>query len=110
VSNAWQVSRRSTRLLRLQVRGAPAGATAEVGCLVHRCRLRAQSATADARGFASLTGLFRRRTLRRGTVLEVRITAPDLIGKVVRYRVRRGHIPKGRVLCLPPQASGPQRC
>jgi hypothetical protein len=110
VSNAWQVSRHATRLLRLQVRGAPAGASAQVGCLVHRCRLRGATATTDARGFASLTGLLRRRTLRRGTVLEVRITAPALIGKVVRYPVRRGHIPKGQVLCLPPGASEPQRC
>jgi hypothetical protein len=43
-------------------------------------------------------------------VLEVRVTAPGLIGKVVRYRVRRGHIPKGQILCVAPQASEPQRC
>jgi hypothetical protein len=110
VSNSWAVGRRSTRLLRLQVRGAPTGASVRVACLVRRCRLRRDTAIADQRGIATLTRLCRRRTLRIGTVVEVRITAPNSIGKVVRYRIRRGRIPRGRILCLPPAASSPQRC
>jgi hypothetical protein len=95
VSNTWKVSRRSTRLLRLQVRNAPADATVRVFCRVHRCRLRHTSATPNARGNATLTGLFRRRRLRIGTVLEVRVIAPNAIGKVVRHRIRRGRLLPG---------------
>jgi hypothetical protein len=110
VSNSWAVSRRSTRLVRLQVRGAPTGAAVGLACLVHRCRLRRTTATANAHGTATLTGMFRRRRLRIGTVVEVRITAPNAIGKVVHYRIRRGRIPQGRIFCLPPGVASPQRC
>jgi len=110
VSNLWLVSRRSTRLVRLKVRGAPAGSTIRVFCRVHRCRLRHTFARPNAHGNATLTGLFRRRRVRIGTVVEVRILAPNSIGKVVRYRVKRGRLPRGQVLCLPPGARRPSRC
>jgi hypothetical protein len=46
-----------------------------------------------------------------GTTLEVRIVAPNAIGKVVRYKIRPGRrIPNGRRLCLPLGAKQPERC
>jgi hypothetical protein len=51
-----------------------------------------------------------RRRFRAGQTLEVRITAPEHIGKVVRYRLRRGRIPDGRPLCLRPGARRPHTC
>ena len=48
--------------------------------------------------------------MRPRTTIEVRITAPNMIGKVVRYRIRRGKEPLVRRLCLPPGASKPGRC
>jgi len=110
VANAWAVGRHRTRLLRLSVRGAPAGASIGVACRVHSCRLRRSVVSPDAGGKASLAALFRRRALRPRTVVEVRITAPQLIGKVVRYTIRARRLPRGRILCLPPGAPHAQRC
>jgi hypothetical protein len=110
VGHSWAVYRRATRLVRLRVRGAPTGATIRVSCLVRRCRLRRTTATANERGNASLTRMFKRRWLRPKTVVQVRITAPNSIGKVVRLRIRHRRLPRPRTLCLPPQARRPQRC
>jgi hypothetical protein len=51
-----------------------------------------------------------RRRFRAGQTLEVRVTAPDKIGKVVRYKLVRGRSPIGGTLCLPPGTSSPRRC
>jgi hypothetical protein len=45
-----------------------------------------------------------------GAVLELRVTRADMIGKVVRFRVRRGRVPAWQILCLPPGARAPSRC
>jgi hypothetical protein len=109
VVNTWRANRRGARVTRLVVRDAPATATVTVRCLGKRCRQRRATVPVSAKGTAKLTRLVRRR-LRPGTVLEVRITAPNMIGKVVRYRVRRGAVPQGRRLCLPPGAVKPGKC
>jgi Putative metal-binding motif len=111
VTNEWTVRGRVTRLRTLRVRDAPPGATVRVRCRVRRCAMRKRRSVAvGSSGRASLTRLFRRRRLRVGTVVEVRITAPNMVGKVVRYRTRRGALPRDRVLCLPPGARKPSRC
>jgi hypothetical protein len=33
-----------------------------------------------------------------------------MIGKVLRFHIRRGHTPSWKVLCLPPGATSPARC
>jgi Putative metal-binding motif len=110
VANAWLVNGRVTRVERLRVRDAPPGAAVRVRCLARRCKLRRHTVTAGANGAASLARLFKRRRLRLGTVVEVRITAPNAVGKVVRYKTRRRKIPGVRVLCLAPGATRPGRC
>jgi Putative metal-binding motif len=109
VVHSWHVNARGARATRLVVRNAPATARVTVRCLGKRCRLRPSTVEVSAKGTARLTRLVRRR-LRPRTVLEVRITAPSMIGKVVRYPVRRRAIPRGRTLCLPPGASKPRKC
>jgi Putative metal-binding motif len=110
VVNNWRVNARGAKVTRLVVRDAPATATVTVRCLGKRCRMRPASVSVTAKGTARLTRLVRRR-LRPGSVLEVRITAPNMIGKVVRYPVRRGRaIPQSRRLCLPPGATKPGKC
>ena len=37
------------------------------------------------------------------------MTAPRRIGKVVRFKLERNRIPRGRTLCLPAGGSRPQR-
>jgi hypothetical protein len=40
----------------------------------------------------------------------VRVTATERIGKVVRYRLRKGRTPDRRVLCLRPGTRSPRAC
>jgi hypothetical protein len=42
--------------------------------------------------------------------IEIRVLAPDHIGKVVRYTMRPGKLPATQKLCLPPGAPAPRRC
>jgi hypothetical protein len=110
VVNGWSVSGRITRITRLRVRDAPPGATIAVKCLKRRCRFRRHTTTAGQNGRASLVKLFKRRRVRLGTVIQVQITAPNAIGRVVRYKTRRRKLPSVRRLCLPPGANRATRC
>lgn len=110
VSSSWSVTRRGARAKRLTVREAPPGAQVTVLCRGSRsCPFRSRPVAVDAEGTAVLRRLFPHR-LRPGTGLEVRVTAANLIGRVVRYRIERGEVPVGRTLCLPPGATEPARC
>jgi hypothetical protein len=110
VSRVFQASNKSTRVLRLRIRDAPAGAKVTVRCLGKRCRnKRRKTTTVRANGTANLRRLVPRR-LRPRTTLEVRIVAPNAIGKVVRYPIRRRRVMEARNFCLPPGAKNPIRC
>ena len=118
VRSAWQAFRRFTRNVRLVVTDLPAGATVVVRCGRARrpkgsgCgKLRRSSAVIqEARRRFSLTRLLKNRRLRRDTVIELRVSAPQMIGKVLRYRIRPGRAPKVARLCLPPGGPRPTRC
>ena len=118
VRSAWQAFGRFTRNVRLVVTDLPAGATVELRCGRKRkpkrsgCgRLkRSSSVIPKARQRLALTGLLRKRRLHRGTVIQVRITAPQAIGKVLRYRIRASRAPKVGRLCLQPGATRPSSC
>jgi hypothetical protein len=57
------------------------------------------------------TTLRRYRTrFRAGQTLEVRVTAPDRIGKVVRFRLVRNRSAIITTLCLTPGERSPRRC
>jgi Putative metal-binding motif len=109
VSSKWRVTGKGARVKRLQITEAPGGAVVRVGCVNKRCRFKARSVNVTRAGRANLKRFFKGR-LRFRTVIEVRITAPNMIGKVVRYRIRRGALPKSRRLCLPPGVSKPRKC
>jgi Putative metal-binding motif len=112
VSTAWRVRGSRVIVARLLVRGARPGFTVEVRCRGRRCPLRRRDAGAPRGGRVNLLRSIRRvrRRFRAGQTLEVRITSPDRIGKVVRYRLRRNRPPIGRTLCLRPGARAPHRC
>ena len=110
VKNGWRVTRTRARVLRLRVVDAPAGATVTVRCLGKRCRFKRRKATVPARGSVNLRRRMRLRVVPVGTTLEVRIVAPNSIGKVVRFKIKPRAIPNGRPLCLPPGAKKPGRC
>ena len=61
-------------------------------------------------GKANVHRVLRGRRIRVGATLEVRVTRPDMIGKIVRFKVRPSKIPSKRTRCLPPGARAPVRC
>jgi Putative metal-binding motif len=111
VSTSWTVRGRRVRIDRLLVSGVAAGETVELRCRGRRCPVKRREAGTPRRGKVNvLSALRRKRRFRAGQTLEVRITSPDRVGKVVRYRLMRGRTPIGKRLCLPPGARSPRGC
>lgn len=101
-----------TRVDRLTVLAIPNGGAVEVRCrgagcpfAANRLRLR------PGQRKLPLANLFRGRQLRAGATIDVRITKPDSIGKVVRFVMRANAGPRIATLCLPPDSKTPgKRC
>jgi hypothetical protein len=110
----WTGTTTGARLNRLRVTDVPPGASLEVRCKGGRgkgCPFKRRGVALKPDGSASMTKLFKR-AFRRGAVLEVWLTAPNSIGKVVRFEVHSGRnrTPRGRTLCLQPGAAKPGKC
>jgi hypothetical protein len=109
VAVSWSVTRRSLpKLGYMRVRDALGGARVTVRCSGRHCPFKSRVRTANRHGNVSLTKLFRTR-LRSGVRLDVAITSPNTIGKVTRYRIRRGKLPRGQSLCVPVGQTRPQK-
>jgi Fe-S cluster biogenesis protein NfuA len=104
VATRWHVHRRYTRVTRLVVTEAPAGASIEVRCSGEGCPFERK------RTGRKLTGLFAKAKLRPGATITVGVELPGLIGKVFEYRIRTSKLPRARVLCFPPAATKPSPC
>jgi hypothetical protein len=109
LEHSWAVRGRRARVREMRVREAPANARVVVRCKGRRCPFRVKRTRVKANGTAQLRKFFRRR-LRAGMMIEVRILAPNTIGKVVRLPIKRGRVPNGKTLCLAPGAKKPARC
>jgi hypothetical protein len=110
VDHTWTAFRRWTRNETLSVSDIPAGAAVELRCHGKGCPGSHRTIPVSAAGKANVHRVLRGRRLRVGAVLELRITRPDMIGKVMRFRVRRSRIPATRKLCLAPGAPTPAPC
>ena len=109
IVNTWVAGKRVTRVMRLDVLSVPSGGRVEVRCNGRGCAFRTR--TVKPRGArARLGSLFGGRGLRVGTVVEIRVLAPDQIGKVLRYTMRSSKLPRSATLCLSPAARTPSRC
>jgi Glycine rich protein len=104
---AGRVTTLGARIGLLSVR-APFNATIRVRCRGRGCPRRQAK---RARGINRAVR-FRRfeRSLRIGTVLEVRVSRARVIGKFTRFRIRRGRSPSRRDMCLRPGASRGSPC
>ena len=113
VSSRWGFDRleRFIFLLRLRVKAPPKGAVAELRCRGRRCPFARKRTSRVRRNRIDVLRVLskRQRRFRPRQTLQLRITAPGHIGKVVKFRLRRGRIPSGRTFCLPPGAQRPRK-
>lgn len=109
VVTKWNQSRAGgVNLKRFEVKDAPPRAQITVRCHGKHC-FKTKRATASTRGAAKLLGKVPCHQ-RRGTTVDVIVSAPNMIAKVRRYEIRRRDMTDGRTLCLPPGARSPRRC
>ena len=86
-----------------------AGDVIDLRCKGKGCPF-ARKVLTGRKGTVNLVGLLRKRMLRAGATLEVRVLRTNWIAKVQRLTVsRRGTVSSAR-LCLPPGAKAPGRC
>ncbi len=110
VSTSWSVLGSRTTIVKLLVRGVPKGARVRARCLGPRCSFKRKTAKRRRNATANVRkALGRKRVLRAGQTLEVRITKRGVIGKAVRYKMRTGKLPRSTTLCIPAGKSKPQR-
>lgn len=101
------ITRRGVSLRRLAVR-APRGSRVVLTCRGRGCPYR----SARTRLRTSLLTVKRllRRSLAPGTVIELRVTGRDRVGKYTRFRILRNRKPARIDRCLIPGTSRPSRC
>jgi hypothetical protein len=111
VPNAWITQGTSTRNLRLGVRDVRKGMRIELRCRGGGCPFAKKVRRVKQRKrLLNLHPLLVGAVMRPGAVLELRIKRREAIGKVVRYSVRNGAVPKSRALCLPPGKKKAREC
>jgi predicted NUDIX family NTP pyrophosphohydrolase len=110
IGHVWAYNARGTTLVRLIVKDLPAAARIALRCRGAGCPFR-RTVVKPRRGRrAVLTGRFRGARLAPGTVVEIRITAPDAIGKVSRFTIRSNDVPTLADRCLAPGRKRPVKC
>ena len=100
------------------MKAPPRGARVELRCKGERCPFERRRSAKMRKGAITLfkqlpprkVTAARARRFRPGQRLQLRITAPAHIGKVVVYKLRRGRAPDGKLRCLPPGAAATGRC
>jgi hypothetical protein len=110
VGFSWTKRGSSIKVKSLRVSDAPPGATVAVTCSGKRkgCP-KPGTFTTSAKGSVSMTKLFRKR-LKADASVTVEVTAPNTVGRVKRYTVRRKGDPRIQTLCRAPGAAKPTRC
>jgi hypothetical protein len=104
-------TRSGIRLSLLVVQASP-GAHVTVSCHGRACPVRSQSRVATAAGKSRVASVdFRRfeRTLRAGTILQIRVVKPGQIGKYTSLEIRHRGVQRVDA-CLPPGQTKPTRC
>jgi hypothetical protein len=111
IATGWLAFTAYTQVTRLTFSAIPRGGKVRVRCIGKKkgCPFKSRKLKVKKRK-AAATKLFKRARLEPGAILEARITAPDTVGKVVRYRMRSHALPKSRNLCLPPGKKKPGKC
>ena len=97
---------------RLLITSGSVGMRVEFRCTGPRCPLKRRSFNQPRGGRLNVLAKLRRyrNRFRTGQTIELRVTAPDRIGKVVRFRLVRNRSAVITTLCLEPGARSPRRC
>ena len=107
VGNFWVVFSTFTQPTRLEVFDVtPSGASVGLKCAGGGCPVRSRTFK-PKRGKVNLLRTFGKPRLRTGARIEIRITAPDALGKFVSYTMRSGKTPKVVRKCVEPVAPRP---
>lgn len=99
-----------TRFTKLNVAGAPAGATIAVSCSSKKkgCPFTSRTLPVASAKTVSLGKLLKKAKLRTKAVLTVRVTRPGYVGNVFTFTMRNRKAPTRTTLCLLPGAAKPQ--
>jgi hypothetical protein len=116
---------RFTKVGRLKVTTVPAGATVQVRCIGGKkkgCRFKTKkrtftkaAAAFSVKGYFNFTKKVRKKKrkivskLKKGTKIEITVTAPAMFGKVITFKTRSGKTPTFTVMCLPLGSTKPQK-
>jgi hypothetical protein len=99
-----------TTIEKLVVNGATSTTTARVLCSGPGCSFKNKTGGKAKGGKINLLKLFgKRKTVRAGATLEVRITRANFIGKAVRYQIRRAKSVQRSELCIQPGTTKPRK-
>jgi hypothetical protein len=104
VTYNWSVKRTRFTLRQLVVRRLPVGSTVTLTCTGKRCKFktrtikRSRKSTMNVLNAKTLKG---RKTFRAGQTVDIRIAAPGMNGKVLRFKLKSGKVPKHRTYCQP---------
>jgi Ca2+-binding RTX toxin-like protein len=110
ITDRWTVTDTRARVDRLSIRGVPRGGKVFVACKGGGCPFKRHAVKVKA-GKAQAAGLFKGHRLHKGATVQVGVTAPGMVGKVLSYTFK-GHrkVPISRQLCLPPGARSARSC
>jgi hypothetical protein len=108
VDTFFNPTRAGTTVRRLVVKSVPTGGMVRVVCKGRGCAFK--SKTLKKRGKVSLTSLFRHRKLRPRTGVEISVTAPNFIGKLFTFKMRKTSTPTSKLRCLPPGSTKALPC
>jgi Ca2+-binding RTX toxin-like protein len=108
VTYQWAFNNRFAQATRFTINRLPAKGKLRLKCTPPKGKRKACPFESKRRTFAraakrkSFLSAFKRRRLPIGTVIEVRVTRKDFIGRVFRFTVRSDRIPQLKTLCLDP--------
>ncbi len=110
IVHSARATRRFTRITRLRVEGLDGGERIVVTCSSRGCPYRRRAVTAGRAGTVNLQRPFRRRKLRRGTIVRVTVTKTGFIGRSRSLTVRPRRSPLVSNGCLAAGAASATRC
>lgn len=107
----FTTQRGGTVFTALRLRRAVAGQRVEVRCRGRGCPRKPQRfSVRRSRASLKVLGKLKNQRLRRGAVVEVRVTQPRTIGRAARWEIRAPRNPKRIDRCLPPGSRKAVRC